>query len=158
MFLEHQMRKHFTDNLSRHPLYRTWAAMKDRCTNKNHRNFDIYGGNGVRVCDRWMRFKNFLEDMGEKPSPRHTLDRIDSKGDYEPTNCRWADSFVQGQNTSRVKRIEINGETKCLNEWCRHYQLNRATVKSRVRAGRSIEDALTTPVQQDGRTRRHAKR
>ena len=152
------MRKHFTDNLSRHPLYRTWAAMKDRCTNKNHRNFDIYGGNGVRVCDRWMRFKNFLEDMGEKPSPRHTLDRIDSNGDYEPTNCRWADSFVQGQNTSRVKRIEINGKTKCLNEWCRHYQLNRSTVKSRVRAGRSIEDALTTPVQQDGRTRRHAKR
>ena len=152
------MRKHFTDNLSRHPLYNTWAAMKDRCTNKNHRNFDIYGGNGVRVCDRWMRFKNFLEDMGEKPSPRHTLDRIDSKGDYEPTNCRWADSFVQGQNTSRVKRIEINGETKCLNEWCRYYQLNRSTVKSRVRAGRSIEDALTTPVQQDGRTRRHAKR
>ena len=158
MFLEHQLKKYFTDNLSRHPLYQTWASMKNRCTNESHRNYDIYGGKGIRVCDRWMRFKNFLEDMGEKPSPRHTLDRIDSNGDYESANCRWADSFVQGQNTSRVKRIEINGEVKCLDEWCRHYQLNRATVKARVRAGRSIEEALTDPVQQDGRTKRHAKR
>lgn len=61
MFLEHQMRKHFTDNLSRHPLYKTWAAMKDRCTNKNHRNFDIYGGNGVRVCDRARGSRVYLD-------------------------------------------------------------------------------------------------
>ena len=136
----------------RHPLYMTWACMKDRCTNPKHKNFKTYGGNGVSVCDRWLTFSNFVEDMGEKPSKKHSLDRIDSSGNYEPSNCRWADPVTQGQNTSRVKKIEIDGVIKCLAEWCRMHNIKKATVQSRIKAGLSIEEALSKTVRLDGRS------
>lgn len=158
MFLERSMKSSKATQRIRHPLYSTWASMKDRCSNSNHRNYACYGGKGIRVCERWMKFHNFLEDMGPKPSPLHTIDRIDSHGDYEPGNCRWADPITQGQNTSRVKNININGQVKCLAEWARHFNIKKATVKSRIKAGWSIESALNTPVKPDGRSRRHHRK
>jgi hypothetical protein len=143
---------------ARHPLYHTWANMKNRCSNKNHRNYNIYGGRGIRVCERWMTFILFAEDMGPKPSAKHSLDRIDSNGNYEPSNCRWADPVTQGQNTSRVQKIEINGVVKCFAEWCRHYNIHKATAKARIKAGASIEKAVTTPVKLDGRASEWRKR
>lgn len=152
------MQKRFRDYLSYHPLYRTWSSMKSRCLNPNHKDYDHYGGKGVTICERWFRFKNFLEDMGPKPSPKHTLDRIDSNGCYEPSNCRWASTVVQAQNTSRVKKIEINGEVKCFAEWCRQFQINKHTARQRMRVGWTAEAAITTPVRKDGRSRRSSSR
>jgi hypothetical protein len=77
--------------------YRTWDKMKARCNNPSELNYYLYGGRGIKVCERWMIFKNFLDDMGEKPKGR-SLDRIDGNGDYKPGNCRWATPAEQNAN------------------------------------------------------------
>lgn len=79
------------------PTYGSWAAMHNRCRNKSHVGWNTYGGRGISVCEGWGSFEKFLEDMGERPEG-HTLDRIDSDGNYEPDNCRWADPRTQRMN------------------------------------------------------------
>jgi hypothetical protein len=95
-----------THGLSKLPEYRAWSAMKDRCDNSNHRYFQDYGGRGIKVCEHWKSFENFLLDIGERPSPKHSLDRIDVNGDYEPKNCRWTTSLEQTRNRRPFGRIE----------------------------------------------------
>lgn len=86
---------------NRTPTYVTWDGMIQRCTNPNERvRYSYYGGRGVRVCDRWMKFENFLADMGERPKGL-TLDRIDGNRGYEPSNCRWATRSEQSRNQRR---------------------------------------------------------
>ena len=90
------------------PEYVTWCAMKNRCNNKNVDNYRFYGGRGIKICKRWDEsFKQFLEDMGTKPSPEFTIDRIDVNGDYEPGNCRWADKETQFSNTRHALRRDV---------------------------------------------------
>lgn len=87
------------------PEYYSWTAMKSRCLNPNAAKFDIYGGRGISVCDRWANsFEAFLADMGRRPSPKHTLDRIDGDGNYEPGNCRWATPSEQNKNRNMSRR------------------------------------------------------
>lgn len=78
--------------------YQTWCDMKQRCQNSNLANYHLYGGRGITVCASWDFFENFLIDMGRKPSPLHSLDRIDVNGNYEPSNCRWATAKEQSNN------------------------------------------------------------
>lgn len=87
-------------------LYGTWYQMRNRCTNEEHDSYDSYGGRGITVCERWLYpengYDNFVADMGPRPQG-YTLDRIDNDGNYEPSNCRWADAVTQQRNTRHAK-------------------------------------------------------
>ena len=87
----------------KHPLYNTWKGMRQRCLNPNHTEWKRYGEQGVKVCERWGEFPTFLADMGEKPAPGYSIDRIDPDGDYEPGNCRWATPYEQTHNRRKSK-------------------------------------------------------
>lgn len=89
--------------LSRSLAHRSWIAMRYRCRNPKAADWKNYGGRGITVCDRWCSFELFLADMGPRPSVAHSIDRIDNEGNYEPSNCRWADARQQSRNTRTVK-------------------------------------------------------
>ena len=98
------------------------------------------------MCDRWLNsFEAFLADMGPKPSPRHQIDRIDTDGNYEPGNCCWATNMENSAHTSRSVLVTYEGETCCLSEWARRFNLNVKTLEYRIRAGWPVEKAMTTP-------------
>lgn len=122
--------------------YRAWAGMKTRCENPKADNFARYGGRGVRLCDRWHTFENFLSDMGPKPSPKHSLDRINNDGDYEPGNCRWATQHEQGRNRRNNVQISFRGETLVLADWAKRIGIGIAGLSERVRNW-PLERALT---------------
>jgi len=86
------------------PEYQAWRALTQRCNDPNATNYSYYGGRGIRVCERWAKFENFLADVGRKPTPNHSIDRINVDGNYEPSNCRWATKAEQSINTRRSQR------------------------------------------------------
>lgn len=92
------------------PEYRVWHCMKNRCLNPRAHNFAYYGGRGVTVCERWLKFENFFSDMGPRPSRRHSIDRIDNSRGYEPGNCRWATMKEQCANR-RPYGTALRGES-----------------------------------------------
>lgn len=84
--------------VKKHPLYYTWWGMKKRCSSKTNVNYKHYGAKGIKVCDEWLDFWTFIKDMGPRPSPKHSLDRLDSKKGYSKENCRWATQQQQVEN------------------------------------------------------------
>lgn len=129
-------------------IYITWTMMKQRCFNKNHMAYHRYGGRGITVCDRWMKFKNFYKDMNdemEKHIKEHgkiqtTLDRIDNNGNYEPKNCKLATRREQGRNMRVNKFVEIDGVTKIYRDWIRE---GKGYLANRVCNGWSSDELKT---------------
>jgi hypothetical protein len=128
-----------------HPLHRTWANMIQRCYNPHNTAYQYYGGRGIAVCDRWRDFMLFLEDVGPRPSPKHTLERVDNDGNYCRENVRWATRLEQSQNMRSNHRLEHNGEILTIAEWSRRLGVLNMCIPARLRRGWSLHDALTIP-------------
>jgi hypothetical protein len=126
--------------------YQTWAGMIGRCYDTGHASYFYYGAKHVSVVDRWRGpsgFQNFLEDMGRRPSPRHTLDRHPNRGgNYEPGNCRWATQREQQRNKSSNRRVVFRGEELCLAELAERHGVRQGTLHARLARGWSLEDAV----------------
>ena len=118
------------------PEYKAWAGMIARCCNEKNKRYPLYGGRGINVCDRWRAsFSDFLADMGQRPSPKHSLDRINNDGDYEPGNCRWADQKTQCRNRRNNVRHTAHGLTMTLPEWAEHLGIPVGTLRVRMKRG-----------------------
>ena len=125
--------------------YVRWQSMKARCFNKNNKGYKDYGGRGITVCKRWMKFENFYADMGSAP-PMTYLDRINNNGNYTPSNCRWA-SVRDSQNNKRsVYFLTVNGVRMSLTQWCDKLKISHWTVRRRIKDGWSHHDALFKPL------------
>ena len=124
--------------------YYAWVQLRRRCTSDTHKQYERYRGRGITFCDRWETYENFLEDMGRKPTSKHSIDRIDNNGNYEPGNCRWATKKEQGRNRSTNRFLEFNGESKSIAEWAEIYGLSYETLRSRINLGWTVEDAIET--------------
>jgi hypothetical protein len=127
------------------PEYRCWSRMIQRCTNLKHSSYYNYGGRGITVCKRWLKFKNFIADMGIRPTPKHSIERKDNSKGYQPSNCKWATRFEQHRNMRRNRWITFQGKTLCLRDWEKLLGFGSMTIKSRLERGWSVEEALTLP-------------
>lgn len=159
-------RKAIGESLSVHgcsdtPTQRSWTEMKRRCLYPHRRGYKNYGGRGIKVCDRWLHgdgvktgFHCFLEDMGERPSLQHQLDRIDNNGNYEPANCRWATRQEQMKNRQHSIKVELNGEKLSVAEAAEKTGLTTNTLYSRLRRGLTGAD-LFKPLRITRRTKQN---
>lgn len=118
--------------------------MLSRCRNPKHVGYKYYGGRGIKVCERWLKFENFLADMGERPLGL-MIDRIDNDGDYDKSNCRWVTAIEQLNNRRGVHQLMFRGETKSISQWAKHIGIHTATLFWRIRKW-PLEQALTKPV------------
>lgn len=125
------------------PAYCSWSCMIQRATNPNLKGFKNYAGRGITVCARWLKFENFFADMGKRPTGT-MLDRIDTNGNYEPGNCRWATRIESANNTRTNRWITFNGKTQTLAQWSREVGLKRLTLFTRLKLGWTVEKTLTT--------------
>lgn len=125
--------------------YKAWQSMRQRCFNPKCTCFKNYGARGITICDRWAVFANFLFDMGTKPSPKHTLERKDNNGNYEPFNCCWATSKEQNRNSRNTRWIEFRGERLTIGDWAIRLDCEPSAIANRLAVGWDIETALTLP-------------
>jgi hypothetical protein len=128
------------------PTFRSWETMKQRCTNPKSPDYEYYGGRGISVCDAWLNsFETFLSDMGERPNGA-TLDRVETDGDYEPGNCRWATYRQQVRNRRDTVTVSFRGKTQDLYQWEAETGISARAIRQRIKAGWLPDKALTTPI------------
>ncbi len=129
--------------LSGTPEHKIWKGITKRCYNPKCAQYDDYGGRGIGMCDRWQGpagFTNFLSDMGPRPSPKHSIDRIDNNKGYGPENCRWATRSEQARNKRNNRMFTINGKTQTISAWCEELNLKYHTVYGRFYRTKSSAD------------------
>lgn len=131
-----------THGMHKTKTHTCWANMKARCLNPNNTSYERYGGRGISICQRWMSFANFFEDMGVQPE-NMSIDRIDVDGPYSPDNCKWSSKIEQQRNTSKNQIITAYGESKTVAEWADLTGIGRSTLSYRARNGWLGEDALS---------------
>lgn len=120
--------------------YNSWAAMKSRCLNKGNKKYPEYGGRGISICDEWVKFENFIRDMGDAPTSNHTIDRINNNGNYEPENCRWATQYEQSNNQRSTRFFEADGLKKTVSQWADYFGISRHIINNRLKRGSTFED------------------
>lgn len=126
--------------------YAAWRNAKDRCNNERNHAYDRYGGRGIKMYPQWENsFSDFYDYIGPKPSPKHSLDRIDNSKGYEPGNVRWATPKQQTTNRRSNRTVTYKGETKTLSEWSQVIGGSKILVSCRLRKGWSEERAVSTP-------------
>lgn len=131
----------------RTPEYEAWKKMKQRCYNSKNKDYILYGFRGIFVCDEWIdNYSAFLAYIGRRPSSLHSLDRIESDGNYEPGNVQWSLPDIQGKNRRNVDVIQFNGKKQTIVEWAKELNIKYATLRFRLLKG-DIEKAMTTKVQ-----------
>lgn len=128
------------------PEYDIWVAMVSRCTKVTDPAFHNYGGRGIKVCQRWIEVRNFLSDMGKRPSAQHSVERKNNNGDYSPENCIWGTKDQQVNNTRRNRVVEFHGERMTWMQASKRFKIEYNTLRQRFRNGWSVEAALLTPV------------
>jgi hypothetical protein len=133
-----------------------WGQMIARCYDPEHPKYPRYGARGIRVCDRWICRRLFVEDMGERPKDK-TLNRIDNDGNYCPENCEWATPKSQSRNMGSNRLITYKGDTKCITDWAKALGVSRRTLSKRFEKGWSVEMALTVPVSASNTSARIAR-
>lgn len=133
-----------THGMTSSRTYNIWSGVVTRCTNPNRREYKWYGGAGISLDPRWLKFENFLADMGEAPTDK-SIDRKDPRGDYCKTNCYWATDTEQSLTRTDNHLITIQGQTKPLTMWAREAGIKVGTLKSRVRLGWVSERLLKSP-------------
>jgi len=130
------------------PEYRAWKAMKGRCYDKNNIGYRNYGGRGISVCERWLHsFVAFLEDMGRKPSPKHSIDRINNDGIYEPSNCKWSTRSEQRRNNRQgLHLVSLKDKTMPICDWAKISGVPEESISARLRHGWAAEKAIFQPI------------
>lgn len=118
--------------------------MRDRCENPNSTPWQYYGGRGITICPQWKKFETFLEDMGPCPSDKHTIDRLDNDGNYEPGNCQWQTTMKQARNKSNNRWLTVNGRRMVIADWAQETGLTAQTIRKRLERGLSDEQAVST--------------
>ena len=122
--------------------YLIWVSMRQRCNNSKNKKFSYYGGRGIAVCERWKSFANFFADMGMRPTQNHSIDRKNNRGNYEPSNCRWATASEQANNTKRNIFVVVAGERMPISKACQLLGLKYGTAISRIHRGQSPQQAI----------------
>lgn len=126
--------------------YRTWNHMIQRCSNPNFQYYKNYGGRGIKFCKHWLKFPNFLKDMGKSPGSGYSIDRIDNDGNYCKSNCRWTTRKEQGRNKRNNISVNYNGKKQLIIELAEQFCISYAVFRSRINRGWPVKEALTTPV------------
>lgn len=136
------MKKLELHGLSADPAYNCWKKMRTRCRNSKDGHYKWYGAKGVTVCARWDRFSAFIEDMGPRPSSKHTIERIDNDKGYEPTNCRWATQTEQNKNRGFVARLRVGNATLFTADVAKIVGKTRQYITRLVASGLTLEQVL----------------
>lgn len=124
---------------SRSPEYKSWRGAKDRCTNTNSKDWPRYGARGITMCEQWLNsFEAFLSDMGQKPSPKHSLERIDVNKGYFPGNCCWATAREQCLNRRSTVFVTEGNETLCISDWGRKLGVTDCAIRKRLKNTGSV--------------------
>lgn len=126
------------------PTYGSWAAMVARCTNPNHDAYPYYGGSGIKVCQRWLDFSNFIADLGEKPEG-YSIERRDVKLGYEPGNCYWATLIEQARNKRTNTILTVDGISRTIAEWSEKTGVKVSTISWRLQTGKTAKEAIALP-------------
>ena len=122
-------------------IYNIWSLMKSRCLNKNDQSYKNYGGRGIKICQEWLNFENFYEDMGDKPQNK-SLDRINNNGNYCKENCRWATRKQQNNNKRDNRLLTHRGKTQNMKQWSEELNINYSTIRTRFFRGFSVKKIL----------------
>ena len=135
-----------THGLSSSTEYAIYCSIKARCLDKDNPAYDRYGGRGIKLCRRWLKFENFIADVGRRPSLDHSLERRNNNKGYNPKNCYWATLMDQAKNTRTNVFLVHNGQRRHLSEWARVTGISLGTIRSRIKKGFTTTQILETPM------------